>query len=119
MNVYQGYASQSGRGLGNVLGGLFRAAIPVLGKTAKNIAKYAGRTLLQTGMDHLNMGAKRAIDRLSEHEPVRKKQFRNTQPVNRITKRAKKTNKKLNKNKGRPSRRLTSQGRRPVQDIFS
>ena len=36
--VYQGYASQYGRGLGNVLGGLVRAALPFVSKMAKSAA---------------------------------------------------------------------------------
>ena len=33
--VYQGYRSQYGHGLGNVLGGVMRAAIPFVSKLAK------------------------------------------------------------------------------------
>ena len=45
--VYQGYASQYGRGLGNVLGGLVRAAIPFV----KKVAKSAGAKLLNAGVN--------------------------------------------------------------------
>ena len=47
--VYQGYASQYGHGLGNVLGGLVRYAMPVVGK----IAKAAGTQLLETGLNYV------------------------------------------------------------------
>lgn len=47
--VYQGYSSQYGHGLGNVLGGVMRAAVPLLGK----FAKKAGTQLLDTGIDFL------------------------------------------------------------------
>lgn len=50
MPVYQGYASQYGRGLGNVLGGLVRAALPVVTK----IAKTAGSKLLESGLEYAN-----------------------------------------------------------------
>jgi hypothetical protein len=49
MPVYRGYASQYGHGLGNVLGGLVRSALPIAGK----IAKSAGSKLLETGLDIL------------------------------------------------------------------
>ena len=50
MPVYQGYSSQYGRGLGNVLGGLVRAAMPIVTK----LAKTAGAKLLNTGLDYAN-----------------------------------------------------------------
>ena len=48
--VYQGYASQYGHGLGNVLGGLVRSALPIVGK----IAKAAGTQLLETGVNFVS-----------------------------------------------------------------
>ena len=47
--VFQGYSSQYGHGLGNVLGGVMRAAIPFVSK----LAKKAGAQLLNTGIDYL------------------------------------------------------------------
>ena len=47
LHVFQGYSSQYGHGLGNVLGGVLRAAIPFVGK----LAKKAGTQLLDTGID--------------------------------------------------------------------
>ena len=47
--VYQGYRSQYGHGLGNVLGGVMRAAIPFVSK----LAKKAGTQLLDTGINYL------------------------------------------------------------------
>jgi len=44
--VYRGYASQYGHGLGNVLGGIVRAALPMM----KNVAKNAGKRLLHSGL---------------------------------------------------------------------
>ena len=44
--VYQGYASQYGHGLGNILGGLVRSALPVVSR----VAKAAGAELLKTGI---------------------------------------------------------------------
>ena len=46
MPVYAGYASQRGYGLGNVLGGMFRSALPVVGSIAKKAAKSAANTAL-------------------------------------------------------------------------
>ena len=45
--VYHGGELQYGNGLGNLLGGLFRSAIPLLKKGAKAL----GKTALQTGAD--------------------------------------------------------------------
>ena len=45
MPVYRGYSSQYGAGLGNVLGGIFRAAVPILSP----LLKSAGKQLLRTG----------------------------------------------------------------------
>ena len=47
--VFQGYSSQYGHGLGNVLGGVMRAAIPFVSK----LAKKAGTQLLDTGINYL------------------------------------------------------------------
>ena len=47
--VYGGYASQYGHGLGNVLGGIVRAAIPVV----KPLMKSAGKQLLLAGAHHI------------------------------------------------------------------
>ena len=43
--VYKGYASQYGHGLGNVLGGLVRSAIPLVAP----LVKSAGKELLLKG----------------------------------------------------------------------
>jgi hypothetical protein len=50
MPVYSGYASQHGYGLGNVLGGIFRSALPMVGSIAKNAAKSAANTALSSGL---------------------------------------------------------------------
>ena len=46
-NAFQGAAIQRGYGLGGILGGLFRAATPLL----KQGAKVVGRRVLRTGLD--------------------------------------------------------------------
>ena len=50
MNVFHGARVQKGYGLGNILGGLFRKALPYLWQGAK----YAGKTALRTGIDVAN-----------------------------------------------------------------
>jgi len=50
--VYRGYASQYGHGLGNVLGGIIRAALPMV----KNVAKSAGKHLLRSGLSIVGKG---------------------------------------------------------------
>ena len=47
--VYRGYSSQYGHGLGNVLGGVVRAAVPFMA----NFAKKAGTKLLHEGVNFL------------------------------------------------------------------
>ena len=50
MNVFHGSRIQRGYGLGSILGGLFRKALPYLWKGAK----YAGKTALRTGANVAN-----------------------------------------------------------------
>lgn len=70
MNVYKGYASQYGHGLGNVLGGVARAALPIM----KNIAKKAGAELLDSGINYIQRKiskkrpAKRTTSRPAKHK---------------------------------------------------
>ena len=53
MSYYKGYMSQRGHGLGNVLGGILRSAIPIVGRTLKGVAKSAGRSILRSGLRSL------------------------------------------------------------------
>lgn len=48
--VYGGVISQKGHGLGSILGGLFRGAIPLL----KNVGKVVGRQVLKSGLNVAN-----------------------------------------------------------------
>ena len=48
--MYQGYASQYGHGLGNVLCALIRSAMHLVGK----VAKAAGTKLLETGLNYVS-----------------------------------------------------------------
>ena len=45
--AYAGVPSQRGHGLGSILGGLFRGALPLL----KNIGKTVGKQLLKSGLE--------------------------------------------------------------------
>lgn len=51
--VFRGDPFQQGYGIGNLISGLFRQAIPLLSKTLipalKSTAKHAGKTLLRSG----------------------------------------------------------------------
>ena len=49
LNFYQGRRYQKGHGLGNILGSLFRAALPVLKKTAVGVGKDLLRTTVRQG----------------------------------------------------------------------
>lgn len=60
MSYYKGYFlqhgngyTQNGNGLGNVLSGIVRAAIPIASKTLKGVAKAAGKGILRKGLESL------------------------------------------------------------------
>lgn len=113
---FVGYNSQSGAGLGNVLSGIMRAAIPILGKTVKDVAKYAGRTFLQTGLRHLNSGAKRVIDNLDHHP--RPTKIIKRQPPKRKVSGKRRANKKRGTKQPNTSRRRNV-GYNTPRDIFN
>lgn len=46
LDVYGGVSSQKGHGLGSILGGLFRGAMPIL----KNVGKVLGKKILSSGL---------------------------------------------------------------------
>ena len=95
MPVYTGYASQYGHGLGNVLGGLFRAAIPFI----KPIAKSAGRKLIRAGVDKIERNF------LQDKQNVRKRKSSEHMPIKQQAKKRKVTTKKkivMNKSSKKP-----------------
>ena len=47
--AYGGVARQKGHGIGSLISGLLRSAVPLLGRLGKSVAKTAGRALLSTG----------------------------------------------------------------------
>ena len=98
--VYQGYASQYGHGLGNVLGGLVRSALPIVSR----VAKAAGAELLKSGIEVIT-------------------QKRNAQPKKRPkrTRRILPVSKSVHKRKGPPGKRVIrkrSTKRSHPRDIF-
>ena len=114
--VFQGYSSQYGHGLGNVLGGVFRAAVPFFSKLAKKtgpkliakLARKAGPPLLEKGIEYLQRGVRKrkAPSTLQKRATKRRK-------VGRIQKHKKAPpKKKSNRRVGRPV------GRRK-EDIFA
>lgn len=56
--VYRGYASQHGFGLGNILGGVIRSAIPFVAP----IVKSAGREILLAGAKKIHRKLKKQKD---------------------------------------------------------
>ena len=94
--VYQGYPSQYGHGLGNVLGGVARFAFPLV----KNIAKKAGAKLLDTGLEFIQ-------DEILKKKPARK-------PAKRATSRRVKHKRRIPP--GKPVRK--SVRKRKPRDIF-
>ena len=93
MNVYRGYASQYGHGLGNVLGGVARAALPIV----KNIAKQAGAQLLDSGINYIQKKLRKPAKRTVKHATSR--------PAKRATLRP--AGHKKRKPPGKPVRRST------------
>lgn len=66
LNVYRGYGSQFGYGLGNVLGGIIRSAIPIV----TPIAKRAGQELLLAGVKKIR---RKMQQKKIQHQPPGKK----------------------------------------------
>ena len=104
--VYRGYSSQYGYGLGNVLGGMVRAAIPIVG----NLAKKAGAQLLDTGLDYLQQKVRKRTASNAGLEARRRKTKRVKRPALHPRK-----NKKKKTPPGRPVKLKTLRGR----DVFS
>ena len=107
--VYQGYASQYGHGLGNILGGLVRSAIPIVGK----IAKATGTQLLETGLNYISKKIKKR--KASSHAPTVRKRSK-TKHVNRTISQPKGVHKRKTP-PGKPVRR--SKRNKGARDIFS
>lgn len=109
MPVFQGYSSQYGHGLGNVLGGLVRSAMPIVGK----IAKSAGAQLLETGLDFVKQKIKRRRTSSTSRHPRKRMK---TRQVKRTTSQIPITHKRKIP-PGRPVRR--SKRKKTARDIFS
>ena len=106
--VYQGYSSQYGHGLGNVLGGLVRSAMPIVGK----IAKSAGSKLLETGLDFVKSKLKRSRVNSGSRPTKRRK----TRQVKRTTSQPPVAHKRKIP-PGKPVRR--SKRKKAPRDIFT
>ena len=109
-NVYQGRRYQKGHGIGNVFGGILRAALPVLKKTAVGI----GKDLLRTGA--------RQGSRLLE-DVVRGNSFKQSLKRRAIQGGEDLVNKRLKRNKTptrspRKVKRRKTVGRQTARDIF-
>ena len=107
--VFQGYASQYGHGLGNVLGGLVRAALPIAGK----IAKTAGAKLVDTGLDFLT-------EKLNKRKPFQHSRKRKPSP--NFTPKAKRRPTRSTLQSNKPYKRQLPPGkvqRRHKTDIFA
>ena len=107
--VYRGYSSQYGYGLGNVLGGILRAAIPIVGK----IAKKAGGQLLDTGLNYLQSSV---LKRKASTAPSLSSKRRKTKRVKRVVSHPRLSHKRKTP-PGKPVKRLTRST--PGRDIFS
>lgn len=105
--VYTGYASQYGHGLGNVLGGLVRSAMPFVGK----IARSAGNQLLETGLDFVSKKLKK---RKASHSLPRKR--KKSKQVKRTISHPRLIHKKATP-PGKPTRKRKS--KKGVRDIFA
>lgn len=58
MEVFRGYRSDYGAGLGNIFTGLLRAAVPIIAPAVKNI----GKTLVTAGSNRLSHIIKNKLD---------------------------------------------------------
>ena len=77
--VYQGYSSQFGFGLGNVLGGVIRSAVPLIAPLAKDV----GRKLLLAGAERLQRkiplkrpSKRKNMKRKTDEAPMKKRRRR-------------------------------------------
>ena len=98
MPVYRGYSSQYGHGLGNVLGGMVRAAIPIMG----NLAKKAGARLLDSGLDYIQTNLRKRPASTAGLEARRRKTKRVKRPALHP-----RVNKRKKTPPGKPVKRLT------------
>ena len=75
--VFRGYSSQYGHGLGNVLGGVLRAAIPFVGK----LARKAGTQLVDTGIDYLQRNLLKRKASSAPKLPAKRRKIRQVKRV--------------------------------------
>ena len=59
------YSQQSGEGLGSILGGLFKKALPLIGTAIKGAVKIAKPHAIAAGKEHITAGAKRGAEELA------------------------------------------------------
>ena len=117
MPVYSGYASQRGYGLGNVLGGIFRSALPVVGSIAKKAARSAASTAMNTGLSLLKQTLKRGKRKASSSTSGLPAKRRKGKSAKRTTSVIRKHLRKTPPGKPVTSKRKT--GKRKVTDIFT
>lgn len=91
MAVFKGYRSHYGAGLGNILSGLMRQAVPILAPAVKNV----GRTLVNVGANRLQnliqnkLGGQTSPPpqasrrRRKQRKPVKRTAVRRKRPVKR------------------------------------
>ena len=58
------YIYQQGDGIANLLGSLFKKAVPFIGRTIKGIGSVAKPHLIAAGKDLVNAGAKKGVEEL-------------------------------------------------------
>ena len=59
------YSQQSGEGLGSVLGGLFKKALPLIGTAIKGAVKIAKPHAIAAGKELITTGVKRGAEELT------------------------------------------------------
>lgn len=94
--VYSGYSSQYGHGLGNVLGGVVRAAVPYV----TEFAKKAGVKLLSKGLDYLQEKITKKRTTTPQNPPAKKQKVTSGVKPKTNKSKAPKT-KSVSRNKGR------------------
>jgi type IV secretory pathway TrbL component len=127
INVFRGSNYQRGYGLGSILSGLSRMAIPILKSTAKAAGKHllkrgsklaadvmSGKPLKNAAKEHaLAFGKSVGLDLLGSVAQTIANPDQNDMRIR------KKTNKRKRQSKGRVSSRPPSKKKRSNRDIFS
>ena len=123
LSVFQGSRGQKGHGLGSMLSGLFRSALPMIKRGLASFGKHALKTGLEVANDALE--GKTFSDSLKERVPTGIKRFATNfmdqsgggRKRAKVVRRRKRILKKKKKNSHCPTKKRAT--RRKRRDIFT